>query len=144
MHEGLRLFIHAIFLNGEVVLMNTISKHILLELSGCNFNLLNDLNFVKDTMRNAALEANAEVLELAFHKFSPQGVSGVVVISESHLSIHTWPEYGYAAIDIFTCGDKTMPEKASKYLKEKFKAKSICKTTIIRGILKNNIYTHKI
>jgi len=124
--------------------MNTLSKHILLELSGCEFNFLNDLNFVKDTMRNAALEARAEVLELAFHKFSPQGVSGVVVISESHLSIHTWPEYGYAAIDIFTCGDKTMPEKAAKYLKEKFHAKASYKTTGTRGILKNNIYIHKI
>ena len=138
------MFIHAIFLNGEVVLMNTLSKHILLELSGCEFKLLNDLAFVKATMRNAALEANTEVLELAFHKFSPQGVSGVVVISESHLSIHTWPEYGYAAIDVFTCGNKTTPEKVSKYLKEKFQAKTIYKTTVIRGILKNNIYVHKI
>jgi S-adenosylmethionine decarboxylase len=124
--------------------MNTMSKHLLIELSGCHFNLLNDLNFVKDTMRKAALEANAEVLELAFHKFSPQGISGVVVISESHLSIHTWPEYGYAAIDIFTCGDNTMPEKASKYLKEKFQAKNIYGTNITRGILKNNIYVHRI
>lgn len=138
------MFIHAIFLNGEVVVMKPLSKHILLELSGCEFNFLNDLDFVKDTMRNAALEANTEVLELAFHKFSPQGVSGVVVISESHLSIHTWPEYGYAAIDVFTCGDKTMPEKVSRYLKKKFQAKTIYKTTVIRGILKNNIYVHKI
>lgn len=124
--------------------MKPLSKHLLLELSGCDFNLLNDLTFVKDTMRNAALVANAEVLELAFHKFSPQGISGVVVIAESHLSIHTWPEYGYAAIDIFTCGAKTLPQKAARYLRKKFNAKASYKTKVNRGILKNNIYIHKI
>ena len=66
-------------------------------------------------MVNAALEAGAEVRELVFHKFSPQGVSGVVVISESHLAIHTWPELGYAAVDVFTCGEKVNPWDACNF-----------------------------
>ncbi len=76
----------------------------------------NDRKVVEQIMVDAALLTGAEVREVAFHKFSPQGVSGVVVISESHLAIHTWPELGYAAIDVFTCGDHVDPWKAGRLL----------------------------
>jgi S-adenosylmethionine decarboxylase proenzyme len=79
--------------------------HIICELSGCSPDLLSDVDGVRTVMERAALEANAEILKVAFHRFQPQGVSGVVVIAESHLSIHTWPESGYAAVDFYTCGD---------------------------------------
>lgn len=85
-------------------------------------------------MVNAALEAGAEVREFVFHKFSPQGVSGVVVISESHLAIHTWPELGYAAVDVFTCGDKVNPWDAANYLKEMFCAEHVDAKEVTRGI----------
>ena len=81
--------------------MQSLGRHVLAELYGCRFEVLNDIDKVQDIMVNAALEAGAEVREMVFHKFSPQGVSGVVVISESHLAIHTWPELGYAAVDVF-------------------------------------------
>ena len=84
---------------------NILGSHILIEAYDCDPEILDDIEVVEETMVDAALKAGAEVREVAFHKFSPQGVSGVVVISESHLSVHTWPEFGYAAVDVFTCGD---------------------------------------
>lgn len=115
--------------------MNALGRHILAEIYGCDFNILNDLKKVEEIMVNAALEAGAEVREFVFHKFSPQGVSGVVVISESHLAIHTWPEIGYAAVDVFTCGDRVDPWDACKYLTEKFKAKQIDAKEVERGVM---------
>lgn len=84
-------------------------------------------------MCKAALDAGAEVREVAFHKFSPQGVSGVVIISESHLSIHTWPELGYAAVDVFTCGTKVDPWDACKYLEISLQADDVKGMEITRG-----------
>jgi S-adenosylmethionine decarboxylase len=128
----------------------TLGRHIIVELSGCLEKAINDLSKVEDLMNEAAKKANATIIRSVFHKFSPVGVSGVVVISESHLSIHTWPELGYAAIDIYTCGSSTKPFKACYFLAQKFKAKKIKATYIIRGIEKKsknkeyNFYTHKI
>ncbi len=72
-------------------------------------------------MVSAAEEAGATVINSTFHHFSPIGVSGVVVIEESHLAIHSWPEFGYAAIDVFTCGDSVDPWISYKYLEEALK-----------------------
>ena len=115
--------------------MNALGRHLLIELQDCNKEALNDLSFVKDSMIAAAIECGAEILGDSFHHFSPQGVSGVVVIAESHLSIHTWPEYGYAAIDIFTCGTTVQPKKAADVLIEKLGAKNHSLTEIQRGVL---------
>ncbi|MFZ5634128.1 MAG: adenosylmethionine decarboxylase [Bacillota bacterium] len=115
--------------------MKPLGRHVLAEICGCPFDVLNDIKKVEKIMVNAALEAGAEVREFVFHKFSPQGVSGVVVISESHLAIHTWPELGYAAVDVFTCGDKVDPWDACNYLSEKFCAKHMTAKETIRGII---------
>lgn len=115
--------------------MKPLGRHILAEIYGCAFEVLNDIKKVEKIMVNAALEAGAEIREVAFHKFSPQGVSGVVVISESHLAIHTWPELSYAAVDIFTCGDKVDPWDACNYLTEHFQAEHLTAKEIKRGIL---------
>jgi len=113
--------------------MYALGRHILAEIYGCDENILNDRKLIEKIMVESALEAGAEVREVAFHKFSPQGVSGVVVISESHLAIHTWPELGYAAVDVFTCGEKVDPWDACNYLTEKFKAKHMTTTEVKRG-----------
>ncbi|WP_296864420.1 adenosylmethionine decarboxylase [Thermosyntropha sp.] len=115
--------------------MQALGRHILAEIYGCKFEVLNDLKKIEDIMLNAALEAGAEVREFVFHKFSPQGVSGVVVISESHLAIHTWPELGYAAVDVFTCGEKVDPWDACNYLAENFGAEYVNATEVKRGII---------
>ncbi len=114
--------------------MNALGRHILAELYGCTPEVLNDLQKIEDIMVAAALEAGAEIREVAFHKFSPQGVSGVVVISESHLAIHTWPELGYAALDIFTCGDTVDPWVSCDYIKDKFSAQNMAANEVKRGI----------
>ena len=115
--------------------MNALGKHLLLELKGCDKEVLNDLSFLKGILLAAAGEAGATVLGESFHKFNPQGVSGVVIIAESHLFIHTWPEYGYAAVDIFTCGDSVQPERAVEILIRKLGAKNHSILEMSRGIL---------
>jgi S-adenosylmethionine decarboxylase len=115
-------------------MVNALGRHILCEVFGCDPEVLNDTEKVKQLMVDAALAAGAEVREVAFHKFSPQGVSGVVVISESHLAIHTWPEYGYAALDIFTCGTKVDPWQAFDHIANKFQPERTNAIEIKRGI----------
>jgi S-adenosylmethionine decarboxylase len=117
--------------------LQSLGRHVLAEVYGCRFEVLNDIDKVQDIMVNAALEAGAEVREMVFHKFSPQGVSGVVVISESHLAIHTWPELGYAAVDVFTCGERVNPWDACNYVAEMFQAETIDATEVKRGLIGN-------
>jgi S-adenosylmethionine decarboxylase len=114
--------------------MNELGRHILAEIYGCDAEILNNKEFIETIMVDSALKAGAEIREVAFHKFSPQGISGVVIISESHLTIHTWPELGYAAVDVFTCGDRINPWNACNYMTEKFNAKNMTATEIKRGI----------
>ncbi len=89
---------------------------------------------VQQAMIAAARKARATVLDASFHRFSPQGVSGVVVLAESHISVHTWPEAGYAAVDVFTCGDRTMPHRAAEYLIEALKPSRYDIREMSRGI----------
>ena len=98
------------------------SKHFLLELYRCDCEKLNDESFLRCTLNRAAKLANATVLNLISNKFEPQGVTAIALLAESHISIHTWPESNYSAIDIFTCGQNMMPELASQYLIEALKA----------------------
>ena len=99
------------------------SKHLLLELYRCDREKLNDESFLRCILNRASKLANATVLNLISHKFEPQGVTAIALLAESHISIHTWPESYYSAIDIFTCGQNMMPEKASQYLLESLMAK---------------------
>ena len=92
------------------------SKHLLLELYRCDFDKLNDESFLRCTLNNAARLANATVLNLISNKFEPQGVTAIALLAESHISIHTWPESNYSAVDIFTCGQNMNPEIASQFL----------------------------
>ena len=96
---------------------HALSKHLLVDLYGCPADLLNDVTALETVMIEAAQRAGATVINSMFHHFSPFGVSGVVVIQESHLTIHTWPEQGFAAIDLFTCGTQTKPRRALIHLK---------------------------
>ena len=99
------------------------SKHFLLELYRCDYVKLDDESFLRCTLNNAAKLANAKVLNLISNKFQPQGVTAIALLAESHLSIHTWPELHYSAIDIFTCGQNMKPEISCKYLIEALMAR---------------------
>ena len=113
--------------------MQALGRHMLLELFDCNVEAFN-LGTVKDALMEAARRAEATIVDVVFHEFNPSGVSGVVVIAESHLAIHTWPEYRYAAVDIFSCGDALKPEVAAAYLVERFAAKRTSVVELRRGI----------
>lgn len=115
--------------------MDALGKHLLLELNDCNREVLNDLTYLENVLVSVAQEAGATVLGKYFHQFAPQGVSGAVIIAESHLSLHTWPEHGYAAVDIFTCGDTVNTELAAESLIEKLESKDPAIMEIKRGIL---------
>ena len=123
--------------------MKALGTHIVCELSGCDPAKLTDVDGVRETMINAALASNATVVTQTFHRFEPQGVSGVVVLQESHISIHTWPESGYAAMDFYTCGEHTDPWAACEYAAEKFGATTVLTTEVKRGIeAGHNRFTH--
>jgi S-adenosylmethionine decarboxylase len=114
--------------------MKALGRHLLIELYGCDVAMLDDIAGIEEHMRTAARKANSTVVNSTFHRFNPYGVSGVVVIAESHLSIHTWPEYGYAAVDIFTCGDSVDPWKAFEYLKDVMKSERESVLELQRGV----------
>ena len=99
-----------------------VGKHCILELYECDTERLDDEAFLRTTITTAAKRAGATLLNLITHRFDPQGVTGLALLAESHISIHTWPESGYAAIDVFTCGDHTMPEQACEVLRQELKA----------------------
>ncbi len=115
--------------------MNYLGTHLLVELYNCNSNLINDVLKIEELLLESVKISGANALNSTFHKFSPHGVSGVVVISESHFSIHTWPEYGYCALDIFTCGTEIKSHLALEYLKKELEAGTISVTEVKRGIL---------
>ena len=102
--------------------LSTQSKHLLLELYRCDYEKLNDESYLRCTLNKAAKLAKATVLNLISNKFEPQGVTAIALLAESHISIHTWPESNYSAIDIFTCGLNMLPELASQYLIDALKA----------------------
>ena len=115
--------------------MEALGRHVLLELHSCNAQKLDDLAFLRETMLSAAEETGATVVGQIFHQFSPQGVTGVVAIAESHLCIHTWPEHRYAAVDIFTCGDDFDPTEAGRLITERLEATDPSVTEVRRGVL---------
>ena len=109
------------------------SKHLLLELYRCDREKLNDESFLRCILNRSAKLANATVLNLMSNKFEPQGVTAIALLAESHISIHTWPESNYSAVDIFTCGQNMMPELASQYLIETLMAKEHSLRVIVRN-----------
>lgn len=113
--------------------ISNLGRHILVEFYGCDPQIMNDVTLIEQFMVGAAREAQATVVNSTFHHFSPYGVSGVVVIEESHLAIHTWPEYGYAAVDIFTCGTSVNPWISYKSLETNFKATYGSSMELLRG-----------
>jgi S-adenosylmethionine decarboxylase len=123
--------------------LKALGTHIVCELSGCDGTALTNVDAVREMMIGAAKASRATVMEVAFHRFEPQGVSGVVVLAESHISIHTWPETGYAAMDFYTCGDHTDPWLACEFAAKMLNAKTMLTTEVKRGIAQaGGSFTH--
>ena len=113
--------------------MEKLGTHLLLELEGCRSDLLDDLDHIRTSMLSAATETGATIIGETFHKFSPTGVTGVVAIAESHICVHTWPERGYAAADIFTCGTSFDPRRAASLIETKLACSSATVREVSRG-----------
>ena len=109
-------------------------KHILFDLIDCPYDLLNDEDFVKDSLLNASITARSPYIKIETHKFEPQGVTGYALLVESHMSIHTWPELGLAKCDIFCCGEKARPREAVEYLHRRFESKELRKWVCDRSL----------
>ncbi|GAB4373827.1 MAG: hypothetical protein Kow0062_11260 [Acidobacteriota bacterium] len=114
--------------------MNTVGTHCVLELYGCADHLLNDERFLREALRRAAVEARSTLLGEISHRFEPHGVTALALLAESHISIHTWPEHGYAAIDVFTCGAHTRPEAACRLLAQTLGARRSHLRRLPRGV----------
>jgi S-adenosylmethionine decarboxylase len=117
----------------ELARQSVFGSQVVLDLYDCETTQLDDLAWVKMTLENAARAAGATIVETLFHKFAPWGISGVVVIAESHLAIHIWPENRYAAVDVFTCGEKVQMDVASAFLTRAFRSKRSVQRHFVRG-----------
>ena len=114
--------------------MKVLGRHLIVELADCANGMLDNLEKLEKQMNESVRQSGATIVRSVFHRYNPQGVSGVIVIAESHFSIHTWPEYNYAAIDFFTCGDTVDPYKAFEHMKDALQAKTADVKELERGI----------
>ena len=120
----------------EVSKMQALGRQILVEYYDCDPEVLNDVSQIESILIEGTRKSKASIISHNFHKFSPHGVSGTVVIAESHVAIHTWPEYGYAAVDIFTCGETIDPWIIQDYLRSRFDSKNVSSMEMKRGMFK--------
>jgi S-adenosylmethionine decarboxylase len=120
-------------MKGRCGVTKAIGRHLTVDMYGCGYDNLNNLEFIKTAMLTAIREANMILLDFCYYQFDPQGLTALALLAESHMSIHTYPELGYAAIDVFTCGDHSRPDKAVATLKTFFKPEKTKITNIRRG-----------
>lgn len=114
--------------------MDILGKHYILELCDADYHKLNDKKFILESLRQAIIMSGATLLEEISVEFTPQGITAVCLLSESHMSIHTWTEKHYATVDVFTCGDHTDPGKACDHLVQQFECQFPNLHVIDRGI----------
>ena len=116
-------------------MMKALGRHLLVEYYNCDPKILMDIGSIEDILVGAAKAAKAHIVDVVFHTFNPHGISGVVVVEESHLAIHTWPEHGFASVDIYTCGNSVNPWHAYKFLYRHLKARHSTALEMKRGVL---------
>ncbi len=119
--------------------MQALGRQILVEFYDCDGEVLNDEARSRAILLEGVRRSGATIVSETFHTFSPHGVSGVIVIAESHVAIHTWPEYGYAAVDIFTCGDTIDPWVIHQHLEAEFGAESTSSMEMKRGLFPGRV-----
>ena len=115
--------------------MKSLGRHLIIELFHCDGTILNDQKILENYLLEAVRLSGATTIQPFFHHFSPHGISGIILIAESHFAVHTWPEYGYCALDIFTCGEQIKAQEALDFLRGKLGAGTVSTMEIKRGIL---------
>lgn len=128
------VFLQTVVLGDSEPLYRKLGRHLIIEMQGVQFDQLNSIVLMENYFRTACKRGNLTLLDINMHEFQPHGVSGVAVLAESHISVHTWPEYGYAALDIFTCGDTADPEAALMSLKDQLGSSKMKVTRLDRGL----------
>lgn len=123
--------------------MKALGRQLLVELYDCDRDILNDVDRIRAILMEATRLSGATIVSDTFHLFNPHGVSGAIVIAESHVAIHTWPEHGYAAVDVFTCGDTIDPWVIMNHMEEHFGAGSMSQMELRRGLFRDEV-AHKI
>ena len=118
-----------------------LGRHVIAELYDCDPRILDDVRVVETALIEAAKATNSTIINYYVHRFKPYGVSGYVLVAESHISIHTWPEYGYAAVDVFTCGEHTDPWRGLEVLRRFLKARHISIVAMVRGVGAKEAYS---
>jgi S-adenosylmethionine decarboxylase len=117
--------------------MKVLGRHIIAEMYGCDSGLLSDLGKSIAILREAVEASGATYLGELHERFEPWGgVTAIIALAESHISLHTWPEYGYAALDIFTCGERADPWKAYEHVVKSFKPAKVNVTEMVRGLIR--------
>lgn len=111
----------------------TKGTHIILDLYKCNPKLLNNKKHIEEALNESCKLSNCKVLKKLIYQFKPQGITGILLLEESHISIHTYPEHNSCFADIYTCGDDATPEMAIRFLEEFFQSEKIEITTLTRG-----------
>jgi S-adenosylmethionine decarboxylase len=122
--------------------MQALGRQILVEFYDCDRDVLNDESLIREILLEGVRRSGATVISDTFHTFSPHGVSGVIVIAESHVTIHSWPEHGYAAIDIFTCGETIDPWVIQNHLERHFRSEKVSSMELKRGLFPERV-AHK-
>lgn len=113
-------------------------RHLILDLYGCDQGILDDYQELQRLLEVSLVMANATILRIFGEKFQPQGVTLLALLAESHASVHTWPELGYCAVDLYTCGDKTKTHRAAEFLKKKLKAETVEEKELVRSTTPTN------
>lgn len=117
-------------------MVDALGRHIILEMWGCCTDIINNVDSVKEILKEATKSIQATLVDVMCHQFNPYGVTGVAILAESHISVHTWPEYGYAAADIFICGGNIIhPQNAASFIIQAFHAKETSLLEFTRGDL---------
>jgi S-adenosylmethionine decarboxylase len=109
-------------------------RHLILDLYGCDPGILDDYEELQRLLEASLVIAGANILRIFGEKFQPQGVTLLALLAESHASVHSWPELGYCAVDLYTCGDSTKTDKAAAFLKTKLKAEKTDEKELVRSV----------
>jgi len=115
--------------------MKSLGQQLIVELYGCDRTLLDDPSRLEQILTESIRRSGGTIIRPCFHQFSPHGVTGVVVIAESHVSIHTWPEFGYCALDVFTCGTQVQTDQIFEYVRTELQAQETSVMEVKRGTL---------
>ena len=115
--------------------MKSLGQQLIVELYGCDRTLLDDPSRLEQILTESIRRSGGTIIRPCFHQFSPHGVTGVVVIAESHVSIHTWPEFGYCALDVFTCGTQVQTDQIFEYVRSELRAQETSVMEVKRGTL---------